>query len=148
MKYKFSSKFGNRRYYNNKLGKYISDFHNGVDITNYENIVLQSVLPANGATIAPITVPTSIAGILESIICVIRFGIYGVLLGTIAALLYRTNDMIIYASHILERSCLVTYKRWILNTVLFFVLSIGIDKFTIPAANYMQLFLQQGGRCL
>ncbi len=34
-----SSKYGNRRYYNNKLGKYISDFHNGVDITNYANII-------------------------------------------------------------------------------------------------------------
>ena len=83
----------------------------------------------------------SIINVTVSVVCVIRFGIYGVLMGTIAALFYRTNDMIIYASHILERSCLVTYKRWILNTVLFFVLSIGIDKFTIPAANYMQLFL-------
>lgn len=83
----------------------------------------------------------SIINVTVSVVCVIRFGIYGVLMGTIAALLYRTNDMIIYASHILERSCLVTYKRWILNIALFFVLSIGIDKFTIPAASYIQLFL-------
>lgn len=39
MKFNFSSKFGNRKYYNNKLGKYVSDFHSGVDITNYANII-------------------------------------------------------------------------------------------------------------
>lgn len=83
----------------------------------------------------------SIINVSVSVICVIRFGIYGVLMGTIAALLYRTNDMIIYASHILERSCLITYKRWILNISLFIGLSIGIDKFTIPAGDYIQLLL-------
>ncbi len=47
-------------------------------------------------------------------------GIYGVLLGTIAALLYRANDMIIYANrHILERSCWQTYRKWALNIILF-----------------------------
>ena len=83
----------------------------------------------------------SIINVTVSVICVTRFGIYGVLMGTIAALLYRTNDMIIYASHILERSCLVTYKRWILNMALFIGLSVGIDKLTIPAGNYIQLLL-------
>ena len=83
----------------------------------------------------------SVINVTVSVVCVIRFGIYGVLMGTIAALLYRTNDMIIYASHILERSCLVTYKRWILNMALFFGLSVGIDKLTIPAGNYIQLLL-------
>ena len=39
MIYKISSSFGYRRYYNNKLNKYINDFHNGVDITNYANII-------------------------------------------------------------------------------------------------------------
>ena len=43
-------------------------------------------------------------------------GIYGVLVGTIAALLFRANIMIIYANkHILYRSCWETYKKWVLN---------------------------------
>lgn len=55
-----------------------------------------------------------------SFIAVFKFGIYGVLIGTIAALLYRTNDMIIYANKkILHRSPWKTYRRWLLNLALF-----------------------------
>ena len=55
-----------------------------------------------------------------SLIAVFKFGIYGVLIGTIAALLYRTNDMIIYANKkILHRSPWITYRRWLLNLALF-----------------------------
>lgn len=47
-------------------------------------------------------------------------GIYGVLIGTIAALLYRSNDMILYANRrILHRSPMITYRRWLLNILLF-----------------------------
>ena len=61
----------------------------------------------------------TIINILISLIGVARFGIYGVLLGTIAALLYRTNDMIIYANHvIMKRSAIPTYRRWIRNIIL------------------------------
>ncbi len=81
----------------------------------------------------------SIINLTVSVICVNKMGIYGVLVGTIAALLYRTNDMIIYASKLLERSCLITYKRWFLNIALFFCLSFGIDRFEITAENYVQL---------
>ena len=81
----------------------------------------------------------SIINLTVSIICVNKFGIYGVLMGTIAALLYRTNDMIIYASHILERSCWITYKRWLLNVAVFFGLSFTINRFTITVGNYIQL---------
>lgn len=56
--------------------------------------------------------------LLVSVCAVVKFGIYGVLFGTIAALFYRTNDMILYANHvILQRSALPTYRRWIRNFV-------------------------------
>lgn len=62
----------------------------------------------------------AVINISISIPAAYAYGIYGVLFGTIAALLYRTNDMIVYANHvILHRSCLSTYKRWIINTLLF-----------------------------
>lgn len=62
----------------------------------------------------------SVINLSVSLICVFRFGIYGVLLGTIAALLYRTNDMIIYANKkILHRSPWKTYRRWLVNLALF-----------------------------
>lgn len=57
--------------------------------------------------------------IVVSIIGIHFFGIYGALFGTIAALVYRANDMIIYANRLLKRSPFVTYRRWIVNLVLF-----------------------------
>ena len=35
MNFIFSSKFEDRRYYKNKFGKYVSDFHSSVDITYF-----------------------------------------------------------------------------------------------------------------
>lgn len=83
----------------------------------------------------------SIINITVSVVCVIRFGIYGVLLGTIAALLYRSNDMIIYAARILKRSCWITYKRWILNITVFAVVSWILDRINISSSNYYQLLI-------
>lgn len=66
------------------------------------------------------TVFESVINLSVSIFCVFRFGIHGVLIGTIAALLYRTNDMIIYANKkILNRSPWKTYRRWLVNLALF-----------------------------
>ncbi len=77
-----------------------------------------------------------------SIMCSFRFGIYGVLLGTIAALLYRTNDMIIYANRVvLQRSPWVTYKRWLSNFALFAVIAV-INSCWRPAMDsYVVLIL-------
>lgn len=64
--------------------------------------------------------------IAVSLLCVWRFGIYGVLMGTIAALLYRTNDMVLYANRkILGRSPWITYRRWLLNLALFIVVTVA-----------------------
>ncbi len=48
-----------------------------------------------------------------SVIGVIAFGIYGVLFGTLAALIYRANDLILHANlRILSQSPVRTYLRW------------------------------------
>lgn len=58
--------------------------------------------------------------IVASLILVVFFDIYGVLLGTVIALLYRMNDMIIYANKkILERSPKKTYTVLIIFFVLY-----------------------------
>lgn len=60
----------------------------------------------------------SVINIAVSIVGAIFLGVYGVLLGTIIALLYRTNDMIIYsAKYILKRCLWDAYKRIVINTV-------------------------------
>lgn len=67
----------------------------------------------------------SVINLSVSLACVFKFGIYGVLLGTIAALLYRTNDMIIYANKkILHRSPWKTYRRWLVNLALFIAVTV------------------------
>lgn len=71
----------------------------------------------------------SIINIIVSITCVTQFGIYGVLIGTIVALFYRSNDMILYANRkILGRNPWITYRRWIRNLLLF-VLITKISKY-------------------
>ncbi|MBU3180714.1 lipopolysaccharide biosynthesis protein [Clostridium psychrophilum] len=62
----------------------------------------------------------STINIVASLIFVKYYGIYGVLMGTIVALLYRTNDIILYSNkHILKRSPWITYKRWLINVTVF-----------------------------
>lgn len=62
----------------------------------------------------------SVINITVSLLAVQRWGIYGVLIGTIAALLYRVNDMILYScKHILMRSPWITYRRWLINLAVF-----------------------------
>lgn len=64
---------------------------------------------------------------------IIPFGIYGVLIGTIVAVFYRTNDMIIYAHrHILEDSVKKSYIHWLLNIGLM----IGISLFALTLDLY------------
>lgn len=67
----------------------------------------------------------AIINITVSLIGVHFCGIYGVLIGTITALLYRTNDMIIYANKkILHRSPWKTYRRWLVNLALFIAVTV------------------------
>lgn len=65
----------------------------------------------------------AVINIIVSVIAVQFWGIYGVLIGTIAALLYRTNDIIIYACRrVLDRSVWITYKRWGINLLTFIMM--------------------------
>lgn len=58
--------------------------------------------------------------LLVSFVGVFKFGIYGVLIGTVVALLYRANDIIIYANKsVLKRSPWPTYRRWLVNLLIF-----------------------------
>lgn len=84
----------------------------------------------------------SVLNIGISVIMVLFFGVYGVLVGTVIALLYRANDMILYANHkILHCSAWPTYKRWIVN-MLVFVVILGINPLiSIELTSYASIFL-------
>lgn len=97
------------------------------------------------------TVFESVINLSVSILCVFHFGIHGVLMGTIAALFYRANDMIIYANkRILKRSPWITYRRWLLNLVLFICVT-DAAKFTLAHVSldtYMQIILWAAVCCV
>ena len=87
----------------------------------------------------------SVINLTVSILAVHRWGIYGVLIGTIAALLYRANDMILYASKLLQRSPLVTYRRWFVNIVIFVFFDAVFSKINLSAAGYLQMVVKAAG---
>ena len=78
---------------------------------------------------------------MVSLTCVFQFGIYGVLIGTIAALLYRANDIIIYANKVvLNRSPWPTYRRWLINLAVFSVLVYIFTCIPMRVDTYFCLF--------
>lgn len=81
----------------------------------------------------------SVINVIVSLVATYKYGIYGVLIGTIAALLYRTNDMIVYSAGILKRSCLITYRRWCINIFLFIILTVTASDIGISCDNYDSL---------
>ncbi len=85
----------------------------------------------------------AVINVVVSIIGVYYWGIYGVLIGTIAALIYRTNDMIIYASKkLLQRTPFITYRRWGTDIFVFVLLAyIGRKVVGNTVSNYFTLLL-------
>ena len=62
----------------------------------------------------------AVINIIVSVTLANIIGIYGVLIGTIVALLYRTNDIIIYANkRILKRSSFKTYSKFLMFVLIF-----------------------------
>ena len=68
----------------------------------------------------PYTVAEAAINLITSIVGAYWLGIYGVLLGTVAALLYRTNQVLFYSNRkILGRSAKTTYSIYLVNILLF-----------------------------
>jgi O-antigen/teichoic acid export membrane protein len=80
--------------------------------------------------------------IVFTLIFVQIWGIYGALLGTITALLYRSIDMIFYSSkNILERSPFITSRRWLINVSLFLLIIFVTNKIDINPTTYIGIFI-------
>ena len=90
----------------------------------------------------------SVINVTVSIALTYKLGICGVVLGTIAALLYRTNDMIIYDARILGRSPWITYRRWLTNLCVFGLASYIISRIHIELGSYPRLFIAGAVLCL
>lgn len=84
----------------------------------------------------------TIINLVVSFVCVFRFGIYGVLAGTIAALLYRANDIIIFANKVvLNRSPWPTYRRWLINLAVLAVVVFVFINLPLRTDSYLWLIL-------
>lgn len=82
----------------------------------------------------------SVINLSVSLAMVMFFGAYGVLLGTIAALLYRSNDIIWYSRKvILKSSPLKTYKKIMPNLVIIVLEIVYFSKQTIICDTYFSL---------
>lgn len=95
------------------------------------------------------TLPKAIAeaaiNLTISFIGIQQWGIYGVLLGTIVALSYRTNDMLIYANHtLLERSALRTYGIYLVNIGLFVAMQNVYSHIFVVQIDSWYTFIQVG----
>lgn len=78
-----------------------------------------------------------------SVVFVYRLGIYGVLLGTIVALVYRTIDVNVYANkYILNRSSLGTMKIWVSNMIMMGMIIILMNNFIpVMVKDYFVFFM-------
>lgn len=86
------------------------------------------------------TIIESIINLSLSIYLVKRIGIYGVIIGTIVALLYRTVDMIYYSNKIiLHQSPFLSLKIWLVN-VLFSTATLWLlNSIEIQVGNYVSI---------
>lgn len=89
------------------------------------------------------TIIESLINIVASILLVNLIGIYGVLIGTLIALIYRTNDIIAYANRkILHRSPLKEYGLYITNFFVFAVFVLLNIVFPIQVYHYGDLIVK------
>lgn len=83
-----------------------------------------------------------IINLVSSVVLVNICGIYGVLIGTVVALVYRMNDIIIYANKVvLERSPLHEYIQLIANCALFMIIQFLKCRVPLFFSSYLMLFL-------
>ncbi len=75
-----------------------------------------------------------------TLVSVYFLGIYGALLGTVAALVYRANAIILYVNkRILDRKPGVTYRRWGWNALVFLIVYAFGKTLSIPSDSYWSL---------
>lgn len=70
------------------------------------------------------------------------WGIYGVLMGTVIALLYRTLDMYFYTSRrFLDRSVWKSIKQWIIYMSGFMIIMLVFSRIKIQPRGYIEFFI-------
>lgn len=80
--------------------------------------------------------------LVVSIIGAYYWGIYGVLIGTIVALLYRTIDMYLYTSRrFLNRSIWYSIKQWVIYMSGFAIVIFIFSNISVQPVNFIEFFV-------
>ena len=88
------------------------------------------------------TIVELIINLVLSLIFVQFMGIYGPLIGTVIALLYRANDVIMYSNRrLLSRGSWSTYRRAVQNLLLLFLLIVVSDRIPFAIESYLSIIL-------
>ena len=89
----------------------------------------------------------SVINITVSVIGIWKFGIFGALMGTIVASLYRTNDIILYTyKHLMdENKPWKTYKRWAACLAVFIPVVVFVNNDSTRIASYGSILLYGAG---
>lgn len=80
--------------------------------------------------------------IVVSVLTTLKFGLIGCLMGTIAALGYRINAVILFAAkHIRTTPCLQSYKKIAVNVIVYVAVLLLIGTESCPATGYVSVVL-------
>jgi len=122
-----------------------------VEILSYARLPMQNVISYAGhfKQTQWRSLSESIINLGSSLVLVFIFGIYGVLMGTVIALLYRINDVIFYTSHkLLNRSVWPTYRLWFLNIIFSVVTVLIFNLIPLDLSSYIPLFIAAAITCI
>lgn len=79
-----------------------------------------------------------------SLIAVHKYGIYGVLIGSIVALIYRLLDLILYTNKVMNESSIGSIKNIFIDVTIFVVIWYVASHFVTTFSNYISLFISAG----
>ena len=85
-------------------------------------------------------VAEAVINLVVSVFAVWKFGIFGALMGTVVASLYRTNDIIIYVyKYLIPGKVFTTYKRWLASFIVFGAIAALVDVDSTRYNSYISI---------
>ena len=122
-----------------------------VEILSYARLPMQNVISYAGhfKQTQWRSLSEAIINLGSSLILVFFFDIYGVLMGTIIALLYRINDVIFYTNHkLLNRGVWSTYRLWVVNIAFAVATVLIFNLIPLDLSSYIPLFIAAAITCI
>lgn len=118
-----------------------------VELLNYGRMIPLNIINYAGhfkQTVSQTMIESAI-NLGLSLMLVIKFGIVGVVMGTVGALLYRTTDMILYSNRvILGLSPWRSIRIWVHNAIITAAVYVVLCMIPMPLDTYLHIVLSAG----